>query len=183
MHGVWSRGSRPRERPKTTWREVVKQDCQARTLNTEDAMNHSKWRKLIKDGRWSEWVWVGECFFWYRPTRVVPNQRPLNGCLCVCSYLYFCFWLYVLPIINDYDNVHCSLVITILVKALFRFKRWTPIFSNILTIVTSVKVGCVLYMWTDQPASFPEVTNETGVQRESHLSLGSHHEHYNEAAV
>ena len=47
---------------------------------------------------------------------------------------------------NDYDNVHCSLVITILVKALFRFKRWTPIFSNILTIVTSVKVGCVLYM-------------------------------------
>jgi len=22
---------------------------------------------------------VGECFFWYRPTRVVPDQRPLNG--------------------------------------------------------------------------------------------------------
>ena len=27
---------------------------------------------------------MGECFFWYRPTRVVPDQRPLNGCLCVC---------------------------------------------------------------------------------------------------
>jgi len=28
---------------------------------------------------------VGECFFWYRPTRVVPEQRPLNGCVvCVC---------------------------------------------------------------------------------------------------
>ena len=25
----------------------------------------------------------GECFFWYRPTRVVPDQRPLNGCVCV----------------------------------------------------------------------------------------------------
>jgi len=24
-----------------------------------------------------------ECFFWYRPTRVVPEQRPLNGCCCV----------------------------------------------------------------------------------------------------
>jgi len=24
-------------------------------------------------------VWVGECSFWYRPTRVVPDQRPLNG--------------------------------------------------------------------------------------------------------
>jgi len=22
---------------------------------------------------------VCECFFWYRPTRVVPDQRPLNG--------------------------------------------------------------------------------------------------------
>jgi len=22
---------------------------------------------------------VGECFFWYRPTRVVPNKRPLNS--------------------------------------------------------------------------------------------------------
>ena len=26
-------------------------------------------------------------FFWYRPTRVVPDQRPLNGrCCCCCSY-------------------------------------------------------------------------------------------------
>jgi len=25
---------------------------------------------------------VGECFFWYRPTRVVPDQRPLNGRCC-----------------------------------------------------------------------------------------------------
>ena len=29
---------------------------------------------------------MGECFFWYRPTRVVPDQRPLNGrCCCTCS--------------------------------------------------------------------------------------------------
>ena len=27
---------------------------------------------------------MGECFFWYRPTQVVPDQRPLNGCVCVC---------------------------------------------------------------------------------------------------
>ena len=25
---------------------------------------------------------MGECFFWYRPTQVVPDQRPLNGCDC-----------------------------------------------------------------------------------------------------
>ena len=28
----------------------------------------------------------GWVFFWYRPTRVVPNQRPLNGCVCVCVF-------------------------------------------------------------------------------------------------
>ena len=54
-------------RPKRTWREVVEKDCQARKLNKEDAMDRSKWRKLIKDVRWSGWVWVGKCFFWYRP--------------------------------------------------------------------------------------------------------------------
>jgi len=27
---------------------------------------------------------LSERFFWYRPTRVVPDQRPLNGCVCVC---------------------------------------------------------------------------------------------------
>ena len=29
---------------------------------------------------------MGECFFWYRPTRVVPDQRPLNG-RCCCWYI------------------------------------------------------------------------------------------------
>ena len=29
----------------------------------------------------------GDCFFWYRPTWVVPDKGPLNGC-CVCV----CWW-------------------------------------------------------------------------------------------
>jgi len=28
---------------------------------------------------------VGECFFWCRPTRVVPDQRPLNSRCCCCQ--------------------------------------------------------------------------------------------------
>ena len=32
-------------------------------------------------------VWVVECFFWSQPTRVVPGQRPLNGCVCVCCIM------------------------------------------------------------------------------------------------
>ena len=36
-----------------------------------------------------EWV----SFFWYRPTRVVRDQRPLNGCLSVCVLCNY--WKYV----------------------------------------------------------------------------------------
>jgi len=42
--------SRPTGRPKRTWTEVVQKDCQARKLNSEDAMDHSSWKKLIKSG-------------------------------------------------------------------------------------------------------------------------------------
>ena len=42
-------GSRPRGRPTMTWREIVERDCQACQLNKEDAVDCSRWRKLIKD--------------------------------------------------------------------------------------------------------------------------------------
>jgi len=32
-------GSRPRGRPKKTWREIVEKDCQAHYLNSEDAID------------------------------------------------------------------------------------------------------------------------------------------------
>jgi len=41
-------GSRPRGRLKRTWREVVQNDCQARSLNREDAMDRSRWKKLVE---------------------------------------------------------------------------------------------------------------------------------------
>ena len=36
-------------RPKKTWREVVREDCQARKMNIVDAIEHCKWRKMMKD--------------------------------------------------------------------------------------------------------------------------------------
>jgi len=43
-------GSRPRGRIKRMWREVMQKDfqIQARNLNREDAMDRSRWNKLIK---------------------------------------------------------------------------------------------------------------------------------------
>jgi len=43
-------GSRPRGRPKRTWKEVVQKDCQARNLNKEDDVDRGRWKKLIKIG-------------------------------------------------------------------------------------------------------------------------------------
>jgi len=45
------KGPRPRGRPKRTWREAVREDCQARKMNKENAMDRCKWRKMIKDAR------------------------------------------------------------------------------------------------------------------------------------
>jgi len=45
-------GSRPRGRPKRTWKEVVRrEDCEARKMNKEDVVDRSKWRKVIKEVR------------------------------------------------------------------------------------------------------------------------------------
>jgi len=40
-------GTRPRSRPKKTWREIVEKDCKARGLKTEDAMDCCRRRKQI----------------------------------------------------------------------------------------------------------------------------------------
>jgi len=42
-------GVRPRGRLKKTWTEIVQKDCQACKLNSEDAMDHKRWRKQIRD--------------------------------------------------------------------------------------------------------------------------------------
>jgi len=38
-------------RPKRTWTEVVREDCEARKMNKQDATDRCKWRKMIKDVR------------------------------------------------------------------------------------------------------------------------------------
>jgi len=44
MEGVSLRG-----KSKKTWIEVAEKDCRTRQLNNQDAIDSSKWRKLIKD--------------------------------------------------------------------------------------------------------------------------------------
>jgi len=48
--------------------------------------------KADRDDWWPRWVWVGECFFWYRLTRVVPDKihRAVKWLcvLCVCILVH-----------------------------------------------------------------------------------------------
>ena len=44
-------GSRPRGRPKRTWKEVIQKDCRAHNLNKEDVMDRGTRKKLIEIGR------------------------------------------------------------------------------------------------------------------------------------
>ena len=55
-------------------------------LNTKDAIDRSKWRKLIKDVWWSGWVWVGECFFLVPAYPGSPRPKAVKR-LCVCVSL------------------------------------------------------------------------------------------------
>ena len=75
-------------------------------------MDRCKWRKMIKEARWSGWVWVGECFFWYRPTRVVPDQRPLNVVLLLLlqSLQIPAVWLRR-HLLHGVDSVHLQILL------------------------------------------------------------------------
>ena len=42
-------GARPRGRAKKTWTEIVEKDCQVSKLNREDAMDHIRLMKQIRD--------------------------------------------------------------------------------------------------------------------------------------
>jgi len=41
-------GSRPRDRLKRTWLEVVQRDCQVCGLSKDDATVRGRWRKMIR---------------------------------------------------------------------------------------------------------------------------------------
>ena len=76
-------GTRPRGRPKKTWREIVEKDCRARGLNTEDAMNRSRWRKqigMIDDHDECEWV----NFLLVPAHPGCPGQIPQSCKMAVC---------------------------------------------------------------------------------------------------
>jgi len=76
-------GARPRDRPRKTCGEIVEKDCQARGLNSEDAMDHCRWMKRISDGHdRCEWVNVssGTGSPSYKTVVYVCAVLPVHAC-------------------------------------------------------------------------------------------------------
>jgi len=46
---------------------------------------------MILASCWSGQEWVGECFFWYQFTQVVPEKGLLNGICCCCCFSFIIF--------------------------------------------------------------------------------------------
>ena len=76
------KGSRPRGRPKRTWKEVVQKDCQPRNLNKEDAMDVF-WKKMEEvDKAWMMSRMVGYWMFLLVPAHPgSPGQRAVKRLL------------------------------------------------------------------------------------------------------
>ena len=77
-------GARTRGKPKKTWREIVEKDCQAQKLNEEDAMDHNRWRKQIRDDWWPWQLWVGEMFLLVPAHPGCPGQSPERAVKWLC---------------------------------------------------------------------------------------------------
>jgi len=114
----------------------VEKDCQACKLNKEDAMDHSRWRKLIKDVWWSGWVWVGECFFWYRPTPKVLDKGLLNSCIYNTCIPLLCALCHVLCSNSVLTFIVSYLLIWICVGVIIKYV-WG----------TRTLIGCYHILW------------------------------------
>ena len=79
--------ARPRGRPKKTWIEIVEKDCKAHVLNTEDAMDSSRWRKQIgRINDHNKYEWVNVSSGTSSPGLSQTKSRAVKRlCVCVCN--------------------------------------------------------------------------------------------------
>ena len=96
--------------------------------------NGERWSKEV---RWPGWVWAGECFFWYRPTRFVPDKRPLNGCYCCC--LSICLSV---PSIDCSSDVACCCWVKMWTADIVRWLPMTCISYWLISVVIQLLCWC-----------------------------------------
>ena len=90
---------------------------------------------------------MGESSFWYRPTRVVPDQRPLNGrCVTYLKCTVVKKYGYILPDDNAWVYMHAFCCI--FACALYLHVHWYLI--NIVYFLPP----CILHLWATRGIMF-----------------------------
>jgi len=80
-------GPRPRGRPKRTWREVVKEDCQACKINKEDAADSSRWGGVHKGCLMTRIYVSGKMFLVVLADPDSPGHRAVKRLyVCITDY-------------------------------------------------------------------------------------------------
>jgi len=77
-----------------SWREVVQKDCQACSLNKEDAMDHGRW-KMIQAG-WPRWWLLGRWMFLLAPAHPGSSGQRAVKWLLLLLYVLSSFFLFFL---------------------------------------------------------------------------------------
>ena len=112
------------------------------------------------DDWWPRWVWVGECFFWYRLTRVVPDKfhRAVKW-LCVCVCVQKQFWRIT-------QTPKSKSVYWYLDKSLAKIS-WKSIYNFLSNPVREVKINTeekplVLWLSSAAPATILQLCTLSG---------------------
>ena len=92
---------------------------------------------------------MGESSFWYRPTRVVPDQRPLNGRCCCRHEENSCFLYDLLIDMVSFEKQNAEYSCSV-VSVSFVLMWEDSMLSTLHRVMDSVRP--ILPMYTDLPA-------------------------------
>jgi len=117
---------------------------------------------------------VGECFFWYQLTRVVLDQRLLNGCVCVSvkfvfyqNYFIICICTYkslsaaqltYLPLVTSAVSTHSLDPFGQVARTCWRCLHYHPSLADILS-ATAHRLFGTSYRYLNSFNSFRSYLN------------------------
>jgi len=140
MHGVWSKGFQGKRKTKEDLERGVEKDCQARKLNKEDAINRSRWRKLIKDVWRTRW-----CLF-----SIKNSDTPLSAVtLCInewpCiahTHVYHC-----LSVLHCLPSHNIQLIFIIIDTTAGNVKSITCVNLSVIFLLQSANINTALHLY------------------------------------
>ena len=139
MHRLWSKGFQGKRKTKEDLDRGVEKDCQAHKLNKEEAINRSRWRKLIKDDWWTWW-----CLF-----SIKKSDTPLSAVTlwitewsCIDhTHAYHC-----LSVLHCLPSHNIQLIFIIANTTAGNVKSITCVNLNVIFLLQSANINTALHL-------------------------------------